>query len=55
MLLSTDEFQENQGGERRSFLVWLNEISYVEAYTVKLYDILKAVNALVKSIYYVTD
>jgi len=54
MLLSTDEFHENRRSERRTLLLWVNEISYVEAYTVKLCDILKAKNALVKSFYYVT-
>jgi len=51
MLLSTDEFHESRRKERRSFRMWVNEISYVEAYTVKLYDILKAMNALVKFFY----
>ena len=55
MLLSTDKFHENRRKESRSFLMCVNEISHDEAYTVKLCDILKAANAIVKSFYYVTE
>jgi hypothetical protein len=49
MLLSTDEFPENRRREGCSFRMWVNAISNVEAPTVKLCDILKAENVLVKS------